>query len=130
VERLVGAHEHHADLAQLLADRVIDHLGVVLGADAGEELALRLRDAQLVERLLDLVRDVVPGLLLALGRRAVVDDLPEVDVVEHAAPQRHRPGEEVVVRPEAVLQHPAGSSLNRLISSTVDRDTPRPDSCR
>jgi hypothetical protein len=51
LERLVRAHEDDADLGELLADGVVDDLGVVLGADAGEELALRLRDAQPLERL-------------------------------------------------------------------------------
>ena len=106
LERLVGAHEHDADLRQLLAHRVVDDLGVVLRADAGEELALRLGDAELLERRLDLLRDVVPGLLLALGRLAVVDDLVEVDVVEPPAPGRHLPLQEVVVRPQPELEHP------------------------
>ena len=106
LERLVGAHEHDADLAQLLAHGVVDDLGVVLRADAGQELALRLGDAELLERRLDLLRDVVPGLLLALGRLAVVDDLVEVDLVEAVAPRGHRALDEVVVRAQPELQHP------------------------
>jgi len=54
---------------------VVDNFGVVLRANAGEELALRLRDAESLEGLLDLVGDVVPRLLFALGWLAVVDDL-------------------------------------------------------
>ena len=111
LERLVGAHEHDADLGQLLAHRVVHDLGVVLGADAGEELALRLGDAQLLERRLDLLRDVVPGLLLALRRLAVVDDLVEVDVVEPPAPGGHLPLQEVVVRAQAELEHPVRLAL-------------------
>ena len=53
LERLVGAHEYDADLAQLFADAVVDDLRVVLGADSGKELALRLRDAEPLERRLD-----------------------------------------------------------------------------
>ena len=106
LERLVGAHEHDADLRQLLADRVVDHLGVVLRADAGEELALRLGDAQLLEGRLDLLGDVVPRLLFALGRLAVVDDLVEVDAVETVGPVRHGTLDEVLVGAEAELEHP------------------------
>src|SRR4051812_6339892 len=105
-ERLVRAHEDDADLAQLLADAVVDDLAVVLGADAGEELALRLRDAELLECRLDLLRDVVPRLLFALGRLAVVDDLVEVDVVEAAPPVGHGALDEVVVRAKPELEHP------------------------
>ena len=114
-ERLVRAHEHDAELRELLLDRVVDDLGVVLGADAGEELALRLGDAEPLERRLDLVGDVVPRLLLALGRLAVVDDLVEVDPVEPVGPGRHRALQEVVVRAEAVLEHPV-----RLVLEAAD----------
>jgi hypothetical protein len=106
LERLVRAHEHDADLAQLLTDRVVDDLRVVLGADTGQELALRLGDPEPLERRLDLVRDVVPRLLFALGGLAVVDDVAEVDPRQVPAPRRQRPLEEVLVRTEAVLEHP------------------------
>jgi hypothetical protein len=66
LQTLVGAHEDDADLGQLLADAVVDDLGVVLRADAGQELALGLGMPEALEGLLDLVRDVVPGLLLTL----------------------------------------------------------------
>jgi len=62
-----------------------------LRTDARQELAFGLRNAEALEGLLDLVRDVVPGPLLTLRRLAVVDDLVEVDLVEIAAPLRHRP---------------------------------------
>ncbi len=41
-------------------DLVVDDFGLVLGADAGEELPLGLGDAQAVERLLDVLGHVVP----------------------------------------------------------------------
>ena len=49
-QRRVHVHEDHALLLEVLADLVVDDLGLVLGADAGEELALGLGDAQPVER--------------------------------------------------------------------------------
>ena len=94
---------------------MVDDLGVVLGADAGEELALRLGDAELLERRLDLLGDVVPRLLFALGRLAVVDDLVEVDPVQAVGPGRHRALEEVLVGAEAELEHPV-----RLVLEAAD----------
>ena len=59
-QRRVHVHEDDALLLEVLADLVVDDLGLVLGADAGEELALGLGDAEAVERVLDVVGDVVP----------------------------------------------------------------------
>ena len=123
-QRLVGAHEHDAELGQLFLDRVVDDLGVVLGADAGQELALRLGDAEPLERRLDLVGDVVPRLLFALGRLAVVDDLVEVDLVETVGPGRHRALEEVLVGAQAVLEHPVRLVLER--ADLLDRGARQP----
>ena len=64
-QRGVHVHEDHALLLELLVHLVVDDLGLVLGADAGEELALGLGDAEAVERPLDVLGHVVPG---ALGR--------------------------------------------------------------
>ena len=92
---------------------MVDDLGVVLRPDAGEELALRLRDPEPLEGLLDLLGDVVPRLLFALGRLAVVDDLVEIDGPEVATPLGHRPAQEVLVRPQPELEHPVGLVLER-----------------
>ena len=92
---------------------MVHDLAVVLRTDAGQELALRLRDAQPLERLLDLVGDVVPGLLFALRRLAVVHDLVEVDLVEAVRPDGHGPLEEVLVGAQAELEHPLGLFLER-----------------
>ena len=62
---------------------------------------------------LDLVRDVVPGLLLALRRLAVVDDLVEVDAVQTVRPDRHGALQEVLVRAQAELEHPLRLVLDR-----------------
>jgi hypothetical protein len=52
-------------LLEALLDLVVDDLGVVLGADAREELLLRLGNPELVEGPLDVGRDVFPGLSLS-----------------------------------------------------------------
>ena len=124
LERLVGAHEHDADLRELLADTVVDDLGVVLGADAGQELALRLGDAEPLECRLDLLGDVVPRLLFALGRLAVVDDLVEVDPIKAVGPGRHRALLEVVERAKSELQHPVGLVLEA--ADLLDRGACQP----
>ena len=47
-------------LRNFLADVVVDELGVVLGTDACERGALRLRDPELFKGILDLLRDLGP----------------------------------------------------------------------
>ena len=111
-QRGVHVHEDDALGLELLVDLVVDRLGLVLRADAGEELALGLRDAEAVEGLLDVLGDVVPRALGALGGAHEVVDVVEVDLGQHRrAPRRHRAGEEVVERLEAELAHPAGLAL-------------------
>jgi len=50
----------NALLLNLLADIVVDELGVVLGTHACEGGALRLRDPELFEGVLDLFRNLGP----------------------------------------------------------------------
>jgi hypothetical protein len=59
-ERGVRVEEDHALLLEVLLQLVVDDLRLVLGADAGEILLLRLRDAQLVPGVLDVRREVLP----------------------------------------------------------------------
>ncbi len=92
---------------EVLVDLVVDDLGLVLGADAGEELALGLGDPQAVERVLDVLGHVVPGALGALGGAHEVVDVVVVDLGEHRrAPGRLRPREEVLERLQAEVAHP------------------------
>ena len=85
-QRGVHVGEDHALGLEVLADLVVDDLGLVLGADPGEELALRLGDAELVEGVLDVLGDLVPAALALLGGADEVVDVVEVDLVEVAAP--------------------------------------------
>jgi hypothetical protein len=91
---------------------VVDDLGLVLGADAGEELALGLGDPELVERALDVVGHVVPRARGLLRRADEVVDVVVVDLgQERRAPGRLRAAEEVLERLEAELAHPRGLVL-------------------
>jgi len=104
----VHVHEQHALLGQLFLHAVVDHLAVVLGADAGQKAALGLGDAQAVEGALHALIHLVPGLaLLVLGAHEV-KDVVEVDVVERVGRQegRHRLLDEEVVGPQAEIGHP------------------------
>ena len=61
---------------------------------------------ELVPRVQDVGRQVLPRVGLLLGRLDVVVDVVEVDPGEISAPGRQRPGEEVVERLVAHLPHP------------------------
>ena len=61
LQRLIGVEEDDALVLEVLLEAVVDDLGLVLRADAGEELLLGLGDAQPVERVLDVLGDVVPA---------------------------------------------------------------------
>ena len=102
----VAVGEQHPQLLQVAADGVVDHLGLVLGRDPAQELALGLGDPQAVEGPLDPLRDVVPGPALLLGRAHVVIDVVEVEPREVRPPGGHGPLQEVLQRLEPELQHP------------------------
>jgi hypothetical protein len=105
-ERRVHVEEEHATAGELLLELVVDDLGFVLGTDAGEVLLLRLRDSELVPRVLDVRGQVLPLVGLLLGRADVVVDVVEVDLGDVAAPRRERAREEVVEALVAELPHP------------------------
>ena len=72
---------------EILTDRVVDHLGLVLRGDAGDQaLLLRLGDAEPVVGVLDVGGQVVPGGGLLLGRADEVLDVVEVDARRGRSP--------------------------------------------
>ena len=109
----VHVEEEHALLGQLLLQLVVDDLGLVLGADAGEVLLLGLGDPELVPGVLDVGREVFPGVGLVLGRLDVVEDVVEVDLGDVAAPRGQRARVEVVERLVPELAHPVRLVLVR-----------------
>ena len=61
-QRGVGVEEEDALLLEVLADRVVDDLGLVLRGDTGDQaLLLRLGDAELVVGVLDVLGQVLPA---------------------------------------------------------------------
>ena len=110
-ERRVHVEEDDALALEILLQLVVDDLGLVLGADAGEVLLLRLRDAELVPGVEDLGRQVLPLVDLLLGRLDVVVDVLEVDLGDVAAPGRQRSRVEVVERLVPERAHPVGLVL-------------------
>ena len=90
LQRGVGVQEDDALLLQVLADLVVDDLGLVLRGDTGDQaLLLRLGDAQLVVGVLDVLGQVLPGLRLLLRGAHEVLDVVEVDARQVRAPGRH-----------------------------------------
>ena len=108
---VVHVEEDHALRLEVGLELVVHDLGLVLRADAGEVLLLRLRDAELVPGVENLGRQVLPGVGLLLGRLDVVVDVLEVDPGEIGAPVRHGTREEVVERLVPELPHPVGLLL-------------------
>ena len=109
-----GVHvgEDHAHALEVFAVAVEDDLGLVLGGDAGQVLALRLGDAELLVGALDRLREHVPVADLPLGGLDVVVDVVEVDAAEVGAPVGHGPAAEVAQRLEPVVAHPLGLALH------------------
>ena len=124
-QRGVHVGEDHALGLELLVDLVVDDLGLVLGADAGEELALGLGDAEPVEGVLDVLGDLGPVAAVLLGGADEVVDVVPVDLVEVAAPLRGRArlrSARSALRRKSRIH--CGSSLYSEIDSTTSRERP------
>ncbi len=114
---LIHVTEDDTFLLPLLLHVLVDDLGLVLGTDAGEGVLLGFGNAQLVERVLDLVgqlRPVVNAFALVDVRSDVRDDLFDVEFgeIRHAGPTgRHRHVVVLLERTQAALEHPVGLVL-------------------
>ena len=108
---LAGIEEQDALVLELLLERVVDDLRLVLGTNAGEKLSLRFGDPQALEGVLDRVGHVVPRARVALGGLEVVEDVVEIDPAEVGAPIGHRLREEDLVGVKTEVEHPLGLTL-------------------
>ena len=114
LQRGVGVEEEDALLLEVLADLVVDDLGLVLRGHTGDEaLLLRLGDAEPVVGVLDVRGQVFPGRGLLLGRAHEVLDVVEVDAGQVGAPRRHRLAAEQPQALEPQVEHPLGLVLLR-----------------
>ena len=111
LDRRVHVAEQHALGLEVFAVAVVDDLGLVLRGDAGEILALRLGDPQLLVGVLDRLRHLVPVVAERVGRLDVVEDVVEIDVRHVAAPVGHRATSEALVALESEVEHPVGLAL-------------------
>ena len=110
-DRRIGVGEDDSLLTKFFLERPVDDFAFELSLDAGEELPFGFGDSQLVERLLDFLRDFVPAMPLLLGRFEVVINVLEIDV-DLAAPLRHRLRFEDFQGFQAKLAHPIGLALH------------------
>lgn len=114
LERRVGVHEDDTLRLELFVDLVVDDLGLVLGRDTGDEaLLLRLGDAELVVRVLDVLGQVLPGLRLLLRGAHEVLDVVEVDARQVGTPVGHGLLTEEAQTLETELGHPLRLALLR-----------------
>ena len=123
----VHVEEDHALRLEVGLELVVHDLGLVLRADAGEVLLLRLRDAEAIPGVQDLSRQILPRVGLLFRGPDVVVDVLEVDPGEVGTPARHRPGEEVVEALVPELPHPLrlalvlGDRLDELVRKAPTR---------
>ena len=89
-DRRVHGAEDDSLVRVLLLEPLVEGLLAPDADDAGEVLALRLRDAELLEGVLLLLRDVVPAVVAAGLGRGVEHELGQVEVGEVDAPGRDR----------------------------------------
>ena len=111
-DRRVHRAEDDALVRVLLLEPLVERLLAPHAHHAGEVLALRLRDAELLEGVLLLVRDVVPGVVApCLGRR-VEDEGGEVEIGQVHAPGGDGLALEDLKGLDALLAHPVGLALD------------------
>ena len=124
MQRLLDARVDDAHFGRRVLHVVIDELGVVLRAHAGEVAALGLGDAQTLERVLDVVGHGLPVMLLIGVGLDVGDDVVHVEALDRGAPRRVGKTVEDFKRFETQLEHPLRLVLlGADLAHDVGRDT-------
>ena len=112
-KRGVGIDENDALFLQILTDLVVDHLRLILrGNTCNQALLLRLRNAQLVVGVLNILRQVFPAGRLLLRRADVVLDVVKVNARQVSAPSRHRLLFKDLECLQTLVEHPLRLFLN------------------
>src|SRR3989338_1152161 len=111
LERGIHIEEKDSLLLKILPDLMVDDLGVILRADASQELLLGLWDPKLIKCLLDILRHIIPVVFLPISWLEVIEDIVEVDRAQIRPPFRHRSRIEVLKRSKAKIKHPLRLSL-------------------
>ncbi len=107
----VGVGEDYTFGREVFTQRTVDDFAFVLRLHAGQELLLGLGNAETIECLLDVGRNVFPVAALAVGRLDVIEDVLKVQV-DRATPVRHRLRVENLEASQAELAHPLGLVLH------------------
>src|SRR5262245_36576587 len=102
----IHVQEDHSLLFEILTQRVVDDLALVLRPDAGQELPLRLGNAEFLEGVLDVFGNFIPGATELLCWPDIVENVAEVDIREIRPPVRHRPLLEMIQRLQPEVAHP------------------------
>ena len=103
----IGVQEDDALLFKVLADLVVDDLGLVLrGNTRDQTLLLGLRNAQTVVGGADVVGQFIPRAGLLLGGAHEVLDRVEVDTGEVGPPRRHGLAVEQPKALQSQVEHP------------------------
>ena len=87
--RVLEADIDNALVGDFLLQVMVDKLGIVLRADAGKRLSLRLRNTQLVKSVLDFLRDIFPVSLHIRLAADIVGDAVHIETVNRRAPVRY-----------------------------------------
>ncbi|MNC44678.1 hypothetical protein D3C75_935950 [compost metagenome] len=102
----IRIREDNALIRKILLHAVVDYLGFILCRYTGEELLLCLRNTELVEGFLDLGRNLFPCFSLLLGRSYIILNIFEIQIIQIAAPFRHRHFAELLQGFQAEVKHP------------------------
>ena len=108
----IGVDEDYALLFQVLANRVVNHLGFVLGSDAGDQtVLLGFGDAESVVGGTNVIGQVVPAFSLLLNRLDVILEIIGIETRQIHTPIGHGLVEERLETAQTHVEHPLRLAL-------------------